>query len=186
MKPLHEHGDSAKSSEGPQPGWPQDGKQPSFPILLLTEDDQVIRRARRLLEPGGYTIDVFHSGRDALEVLEQKRHMICFVDQDLIDISGFEVVGQGKVASPITEFVMLFEYPNLSRAMLALSYGAFGYLAKPFDDLGMLLTKVILAREKVSTTLQLRALMETYAHHQQPSVQTPPGWGETPKNVGMK
>jgi DNA-binding NtrC family response regulator len=133
--------------------------QRRFDLLLLTEDERVIQKTRRLLEPGGYGVTVHHRGREGLEALRSGLYLICMVDQDLMDISGFEVVGQGKDLSPATEFIMLFEYPNLTRALLALSYGAYGYLTKPLDDLGALLTKIILAREKISLTTQLRTLM---------------------------
>lgn len=138
------------------------GDQRRFETLLITEDDRVIQKVKRLLEPGGYGITVHHSGREGLEALKSGLFLLCLVDQDLMDISGFEVVGQGKDYSPSTEFIMLFEYPNLSKALLALSYGAYGYLTKPLDDLGALLTKVILAREKISMTMQLRTLMSEF------------------------
>ncbi len=146
---------------GPQGSVPP-GEQRRFEILLLTEDDRVIERIRHLLEPGGYAVTVHHLGRAGLDALETGAFPLCLVDQDLMDISGFEVVGQGKVLSENTEFVMLFEYPNISKALLALSYGAFGYLTKPLDDLGALLTKIILAREKISVNLQLRTLTREF------------------------
>ncbi len=136
--------------------------QRQFELLVMTEDDRVIQKIKRLLEPGGYGVTVHHQGRAGLEALRSGLYMICLVDQDLMDISGFEVVGQGKEISPQTEFVMLFEYPNLSKALLALSYGAYGYLTKPLDDLGALLTKIILAREKISMRVQLRTLMHEF------------------------
>ena len=137
-------------------------QQRRFEILLLTEDDRVIQRIQRLLEPGGYGITVHHLGRAGLEALRTGIYPLCMVDQDLMDISGFEVVGQGKELSSNTEFIMLFEYPNISKALLALSYGAYGYLTKPLDDLGTLLTKVILVREKISLNIQLSTLMNEF------------------------
>ncbi len=146
-------------------------EQRRFEILLLTEDDRVIRRVRRLLEPGGYGVTSHHLGRAGLEALRTGMYPLCMVDQDLMDISGFEVVGQGKELSSNTEFIMLFEYPNISKALLALSYGAYGYLTKPLDDLGTLLTKVILIREKISMKLQLNTLMNEFDTKQRQELQ---------------
>ncbi len=148
---------------------PEDQRR--FEILLLTEDDKVIQRIKRLLEPGGYGVTAHHLGRVGLDALRSGAYPLCLVDQDLMDISGFEVVGQGKELSAGTEFVMLFEYPNLSKALLALSYGAYGYLTKPLDDMGALLTKVILAREKISLNLQLRTLMQEFDTQQRQELQ---------------
>jgi putative two-component system response regulator len=149
---THQGEDTAARIEG----------QRQFEILVLTEDDRVIQKIKRLLEPGGYGVTVHHSGRAGLQALRSGIYPLCLVDQDLMDISGFEVVGQGKELSPNSEFVMLFEYPNLSKALLALSYGAYGYLTKPLDDMGALLTKVLLAREQISLRTQLRALMNEF------------------------
>jgi DNA-binding NtrC family response regulator len=126
--------------------------------LLITEDEDVIARTQRILEPGGYRLTVLHEGRQGLEALRDGAFPICLVDQDLVDVSGFEVVGQGKDISPNTEFIMLFAYPNVERALLSLTYGAYGYLEKPLDDAGALLTKVILARERVALSRELDRL----------------------------
>ena len=149
-------------------------EQRRFEILLLTEDDRVIHRIKRLLEPGGYGITAHHLGRAGLEALRTGLYPLCLVDQDLMDISGFEVVGQGKELSSGTEFIMLFEYPNISKALLALSYGAYGYLAKPFDDMGAVLTKIILVREKISLNLQLRTLMQEFETQRRQELQVAP------------
>ncbi len=138
------------------------GGQRRFESLLITEDERVIRQVQRVLEPGGYGVTVHHAGRAGLDALRGGHFLICLVDQDLMDISGFEVVGQGKDLSPETEFVMLFEYPSMSKALLALTYGAYGYLPKPVEDPAALLTKVILAREKISLNMQLRTLMQEF------------------------
>lgn len=161
------------TAQQPGPQQPSDTQRP-FEILVLTEDDRAIDRIQRLLEPGGYLVTINHSGRAGLEALQTGTFSMCMVDQDLMDISGFEVVGQGKVVSPHTEFVMLFEYPNISKALLALSYGAYGYLAKPLDDLGALLTKVILTREKISLNLQLRTLVREFETQQRQDLQVSP------------
>lgn len=155
-------------------------RQRQFEILVLTEDDRVIQKIKRLLEPGGYGITIHHSGRAGLEALRSGIYMLCLVDQDLMDISGFEVVGQGKELSPQSEFVMLFEYPNLSKALLALSYGAYGYLTKPLDDMGALLTKVLLAREQVSLRMQLRALMTEFDAQRAQAMEPEPQEGGGP------
>ena len=137
---------------------PQNADDPGCDCLLITEDERIVRRALQILEPGGYRVTVMHEGRRALEALEDHWYPVCLVDQDLIDISGFEVVGQGKESAPETEFIMLFEYPDMSRAILSLTYGAYGYLEKPCDDPGALLTKIILAREKVVLNRDLKRL----------------------------
>lgn len=150
------------------------GGQRQFETLLITEDERVIRQVRRILEPGGYGVTVHHAGRAGLDALKSGLFMICMVDQDLMDISGFEVVGQGKDLSPETEFVMLFEYPSMAKAILSLTYGAYGYLAKPIEDPASLLTKVILAREKIALNMQLRTLMAEFEARQRVDVDVDP------------
>lgn len=137
-----------------------------FELLVISEHENTTDLIECFLIQGGYKVTTVHSGALGLQEIRSKRYLLILVDQDLHDMSGYEVLGQGKEIIPDAEFIVLMEYPSISKALLILSYGAYGYLVRPIEDLGDLLSKIILAREKVYMNKQfslLRKRLSEYA-----------------------
>ena len=115
--------------------------------ILLVEDVQVAQMAAKLiLRNSGLTVDIATSGHAALEALAKKAYDLIFVDIDLGDMTGFEVVdqlrskqGPNKNANvfALTAYKNDEEYTERASKMQ-------GYLVKPIDTqiLSDLLTKL--------------------------------------------
>jgi len=100
--------------------------------LLLVDDDANFRRlARRLLEADGY--DVVGSARDATEGLRLAGELapdVMLVDVNLPDASGFELAARLGREHPGTTVLLTSTYSRGDFEQLARSAGADGFVPK--------------------------------------------------------
>ncbi|WP_185290525.1 response regulator [Chryseobacterium lactis] len=74
-------------------------------------------------------ITSFSSGEECLEELYQKPDII-FLDHNMEDLNGFEVLKKIKRYDPNIYVIMVSAQENIDTAVNALKYGAFDYLVK--------------------------------------------------------
>ena len=71
------------------------------------------------------------SGSDAIELINDKKPNLIFLDIQLSDMSGFDLLEQIKVGDrPLVIFITAYD----NYALKAFDYFAFDYLLKPFKD----------------------------------------------------
>lgn len=104
--------------------------------LLLVDDEQnILRSLRRLLRSDGYTIHTASSGKEGLEIL--KEHSVCVILSDMCmpEMSGAEFLAKVKEQYPETIRLMLSGYTDLTSVTDAINQGAiFKFLTKPWED----------------------------------------------------
>lgn len=104
--------------------------------LLLVDDEQnILRSLRRLLRSDGYTIHTASSGKEGLEIL--KEHSVCVIlsDMRMPEMSGAEFLAKVKEQYPETIRLMLSGYTDLTSVTDAINQGAiFKFLTKPWED----------------------------------------------------
>ncbi len=88
---------------------------------------------------------VFETGEAAVEELKKNRFDICLLDNKLPGIDGtdiLKIIGTECEHKPVT--IMITAFPSLETADIAISYGAFDFLGKPFkpEELKTILQKV--------------------------------------------
>jgi DNA-binding NtrC family response regulator len=132
--------------------------------VIVVDDELGIREGiRRVLSklrieiPGfedlvSFEVSVFETGESGVEALKTDRYDICLLDNKLPGISGTDVlefIGKECVHKPLT--VMITAFPSVETADIAMTYGAFDFLGKPFkpDELKAVLIK---ASEKLLKT----------------------------------
>jgi two-component system, LytTR family, response regulator len=105
------------------------------PIRALVVDDETL--ARRNLDvllrrdPDVETIDECSSGLEAIEVIRKSKHNLVFLDVQMPECGGFDVLELlGSELPPALIFVTAYE----EYALRAFEAGALDYLLKPFDD----------------------------------------------------
>jgi len=74
-------------------------------------------------------ITYFCNGEEALDELHQKPDII-FLDHNMEDMNGFEVLKKIKRYDPNIYVIMVSAQENIDTAVNALKYGAFDYLVK--------------------------------------------------------
>ncbi len=101
--------------------------------ILVVDDEMGPRESLRMLLKPTYEIKTADSARAALSEIGHFRPDLVILDIKMPEMDGLEVLRRIKRADPAIEVVMITAYASLETVKLALSYGAFEYLIKPFS-----------------------------------------------------
>jgi len=102
---------------------------------LIAED---VRLARRLLthmlsEQGVKKVEFVENGRDAIHYFFHHRPHMVFLDIDMPNMNGLEVLRQIKLWSPGNFACMVSGHGTMTNAREAKNYGVDGFLIKPIN-----------------------------------------------------
>jgi signal transduction histidine kinase len=103
--------------------------------ILLVEDEPEVRRiARRMLERRGYEVVEAANGAEALRVLERRREPIALVLTDLVmpEMGGRELAAQLRHVSPSSRVLFMTGYSEDAMVRKQLEASAAMLLEKPF------------------------------------------------------
>ncbi|MDQ3790241.1 MAG: response regulator transcription factor [Actinomycetota bacterium] len=103
-------------------------------IVLLVEDDDVIREATQLaLERNGFTVVVAADGLTGLAAFRERRPDVALLDIMLPGMNGVSLCRQIREESP-TPVIMMSARADPVDVVLGLEAGADDYVTKPFDS----------------------------------------------------
>ena len=103
--------------------------------ILLVEDEPNVRRiARRILERNGYTVLEASNGHEALHLLEHRREPIALVLTDLVmpEMGGRELARKVRVVSPMSRIVFMSGYTEDAVLRQSVVEPGSIFLDKPF------------------------------------------------------
>ncbi len=102
--------------------------------LMVVDDEPIVgKRLKATLEKHGYEVEVFESGRSAIDRLAEKKFDIVVSDVRMEDANGLEVLDAVQKSSSRTKTILITGYATVEMAHEALAKGAFDFLAKPFQ-----------------------------------------------------
>ena len=109
--------------------------KPHSPVRVLIVDDESLARRNVMLllrrDPDIGAIAECSSGRDAVEEIRKARPDLVFLDVQMPECDGFDVLELlGSDLPPAIIFVTAYD----AHALRAFEAGALDYLLKPFDD----------------------------------------------------
>lgn len=107
--------------------------------VAIVDDEPLARDTLRMLleRDADVTVSANCSGADAPALIEQTRPDILFLDVQMPEVDGFEVLARiGPDAVPVVVFVTAYDH----YALRAFEVHALDYLLKPFDDKRFALT----------------------------------------------
>jgi response regulator RpfG family c-di-GMP phosphodiesterase len=107
-----------------------------LPVLVVVDDEEPILRAMRsLLRRDGYQMHFFTSGREALKFLEKNNADIIISDMRMPEMTGSEVLEKSIKLCPNSIRIILSGFEEKSIILEALSAGlAKHYVMKPWED----------------------------------------------------
>jgi len=103
-------------------------------VLLVDDEEAVLKVSRELLEALGYRVLVATRGKQAVEVYSRNRNDINIVILDMImpDMSGGEAYDQLKKMNPEIKVLLSSGYSIEGQATTILDRGCDGFIQKPF------------------------------------------------------
>jgi CheY-like chemotaxis protein/predicted transcriptional regulator len=114
-------------------------------ILLIDDDETILRTLSLALRDEGYFVDTAKDGGQALEKAHRKQYALAIVDVRLPDISGTRLLSMLKNKNPEIKQIIITGFPSVEDAAQAMDQGAAAYIMKPFQPPD-LITKI---REKL-------------------------------------
>jgi len=103
-------------------------------IWLLDDDASMLKALGRLLNSAGFAVEKFNRPADFLSRLKQRECHVAVLDVWMPDMNGLEVQACLRRDSPETRIIFITGRNDPSMRQSALDAGAFGFLAKPFED----------------------------------------------------
>ena len=103
-------------------------------IWLLDDDASMLRALGRLLRSAGFDVEKFNHPAAFLARVEQSGCRVAVLDVWMPDMNGLEVQASLRENSPETRIIFISGRDDPSVRQTALNAGAFGFLAKPFED----------------------------------------------------
>jgi len=124
-------------------------------ILLVDDEEIVLRSCQRILRDGDYQIDIARNGLLALEMVNENDYDVLILDIKMPKMDGIEVLRRVKEARPDIDVIMITGLHDISTAVQAMKLGALDYLPKPFEpeDLQMLVSRAFDRRARLQGML---------------------------------
>ena len=110
-------------------------EQPICRVLLLEDDQSLVRIMKLLLEREGFQVTAAYRGQEALRLLGEQQFHLAVVDIDLPDTTGFQVMNQANENGWLGNLKIVFWSGNPSddRVEMASRFKNSRFLEKPFD-----------------------------------------------------
>jgi len=102
-------------------------------ILIVDDEDIVLRSCQRILRDEDYGIDAARDGFEALAMVGEKDYDVLVLDIMMPKMDGIEVLRRVKESHPEIEVLMITGLNEIGTAVKAMKLGAFDYLPKPFE-----------------------------------------------------
>ncbi|GAB3735751.1 EAL domain-containing protein [Luteimonas pelagia] len=108
---------------------------PERTLLLLDDEENVLRSLVRLFRRDGYQVLTANSVREAFHLLASQNVQVIVSDQRMGDMSGTEFLTRVRDLYPDTIRMVLSGYTDLATITEAINRGAiYRFLTKPWDD----------------------------------------------------
>ncbi len=122
-------------------------------ILIVDDDEDVLKTISTYLTFEGYDVDVARTGREALEKSQTHFFNVALLDIRLPDMEGTELLTKMRETRPKMVKIMLTGYPGLDNSVKSINGGANGYLVKPIDprEISKIIKEKVQEQEKADT-----------------------------------
>jgi DNA-binding NtrC family response regulator len=136
--------------------------EPPLKVLVVDDEDLLVRSCARILENEGYAVVTATRGRAALELLSRQRPDIVLSDLVLPDVDGMTLLREAKQLRPQPLVIMITGYATVDSSIEAIREGAYDYIPKPFTAtqlqvlIGRAANQVRLVRDNERLRDQLR------------------------------
>jgi DNA-binding NtrC family response regulator len=128
-------------------------------ILVVDDEEIVIKSCLRILDGADYQVEAVQDGREALRKVEEIPYDILILDIMMPGMDGLEVLRRVKETHPDVDVIMVTGLSQIDTAVQAMKLGAFDYISKPFepDELIMVVQRALERRRLLQENLSLKS-----------------------------
>jgi DNA-binding NtrC family response regulator len=136
----------------------------SHRILVVDDEEIVLKSCQRILAGRDYEVDVESDGLQALERINQDYYEVLVLDIKMPRIDGLQILQRVKEGHPDIDVIMITGLHDIESAVKAMKLGAFDYLPKPFDpaELQMAVARAFERRALLQENLSLKSEVARY------------------------
>ncbi|MBP7738828.1 MAG: response regulator [Spirochaetes bacterium] len=153
---------------------------PTTKILIIDDEDIVVRSCLRILKNDSYEIDSARSGDEGLRLTKEKDYDIVITDLKMPGLTGMDVLATLRKNKPGVTVIIFTGYATVENVREALKMGAFDYIPKPFtnEELRSVVDNAVKSREK-SSDADMLDLMAIVSHEMKSPVSAVHSTAET-------
>lgn len=100
-------------------------------VAVIDDEETALRQIKRVLEQEGFEVETFTLGYPFLSCMRSNPFNLAFIDLQLPDIDGLEILKLMKVSNEDAEAIIVTGHASIETAIEATRIGAFHYLTKP-------------------------------------------------------
>jgi len=100
-------------------------------ILIVDDDESVLKTMARILELEGYQVDTARTGMEAVKKSRVNFYHLALIDIRLPDMQGTKLLTSMCDTIPRMVKILVTGYPSMNNAIEAVNKGADSYLRKP-------------------------------------------------------
>jgi len=119
--------------------------------ILVIDDEEFIRiNLKDIFTSEKYKVDVACLGKRGLNAIKTNQYDLAFLDINLPDMNGIEVLKEIKKIEPDLLVIIITGFASVESAVNAIKLGAYDYIKKPFKaDAIKLITKLALETQSL-------------------------------------
>jgi DNA-binding NtrC family response regulator len=132
-------------------------------ILVVDDEEIVIKSCVRILGGGEYQVDTAADGFAALRKIEENGYDVVILDIMMPKMDGLEVLRRVKESHPDVDVIMVTGLSQIDTAVQAMKLGALDYLSKPFDpdELQLVVKRALERRALLQENLNLKSAVSS-------------------------
>ncbi len=131
-------------------------------ILIVDDEDGMRRLLGRVLSRQGYETSTVASGAEALRMVASERFDLVVTDIKMPEMDGLQLLEELKAYEPSLPIIVMTAYGTIENAVQALRFGAYDYIAKPFetDEIKLTVAKALERERLLAENRYLHAELE--------------------------
>ena len=102
-------------------------------VLIIDDEIQICESISMILDYEGYAVEFTTSANEGLEKFSSKDFAAVFLDIQMPEMNGFEVLKKIKEQKPNASVIIISAHGSVENAIKATRLGAFDFLEKPID-----------------------------------------------------